>query len=290
MDRRGFIAVSRAVWDHHAFPEEPMSQREAWLWMLNEAVWKGCKVRGPHGPIELQRGQFSHSLRFMAKRFGWSVNKLRRVLRGYADEHMLVLENSTATNTAQLVITICNYDKYQNGETATNTASDTEADTTVDTLTDTKNEQVTNNNTKKEPKGSKKISPLSHEDLAFSIFSQEVEGSGISIPRKLTPDRKSAISARLRDYDIDVWREACQKLAASSFCRGENDKGWKADFDFLCSPKGFNKILEGRYDDRAAKQPAINGHHDPPLSYHDQQRLKALQEIEEYEAQRGKHG
>lgn len=94
-------------------------------------------------------------------------------------------------------------------------------------------------------------------DIAFSIFCQEVGGSGISIPRKLTPDRRAAILQRLRNYSIEEWREACQKLSASSFCRGENDRGWKADFNFLCSPRGFSNVLEGRYDDREGRQAAV---------------------------------
>jgi hypothetical protein len=124
----GFIAISRAAWDHYAFKDEPMSMREAWFWMLAQAAWKPTKIRTPHGIVELQRGQFTHSLRHMAKTFGWSVGRVRRVLDGYSSEHMLVLETDTAVNTAQCVVTICNYDKYQGGETATDTATDTAVD------------------------------------------------------------------------------------------------------------------------------------------------------------------
>jgi hypothetical protein len=37
-------------------------------------------------------------------------------------------------------------------------------------------------------------------------------------------------------------------LERSAFCRGENDRGWRADFDFLLQPKSFTKLLEGAYD------------------------------------------
>jgi len=43
-------------------------------------------------------------------------------------------------------------------------------------------------------------------------------------------------------------------MAASAFCRGENDRGWRADLDFLCQPKSFNGLIEGKYDDRVPRQ------------------------------------
>ena len=51
-----------------------------------------------------------------------------------------------------------------------------------------------------------------------------------------------------------VWAEACRRMASSAFCRGENDRGWRADLDFLCQPKSFNGLIEGKYDDRAPRQ------------------------------------
>ena len=69
---------------------------------------------------------------------------------------------------------------------------------------------------------------------------------------QITANRRKHALARLKDR---FWREnyaaglAC--LSASSFCRGTNDRGWKASFDWFVHPDTLPKILEGKYDDKA---------------------------------------
>jgi uncharacterized protein YdaU (DUF1376 family) len=66
--------------------------------------------------------------------------------------------------------------------------------------------------------------------------------------RKMTAQRERQLKARLRDSTLDEWVQAMDALERSAFCRGENDRGWRADFDFLLQPKSFTKLLEGAYD------------------------------------------
>lgn len=47
-----------------------------------------------------------------------------------------------------------------------------------------------------------------------------------------------------------------KKVLGSPFLLGESDGKWKADFDFLISDKGYVGILEGKYDNNQAQQPA----------------------------------
>jgi uncharacterized protein YdaU (DUF1376 family) len=106
---------------------------------------------------------------------------------------------------------------------------------------------IQNHNKKDIPNG---ITPT---DQAFADFVEAVEGTPIPKPRSLTADRRRKIEARLREHGPDVWREACQRLAASPFCQGENDRGWRADLDFLLQPKSFNRLIEGGYDQAAPR-------------------------------------
>jgi hypothetical protein len=50
-----------------------------------------------------------------------------------------------------------------------------------------------------------------------------------------------------------------EKMQNSDFCNGFNDRGWKADFDFVLgkdknSVKNWIKIYEGKYDNRELPQ------------------------------------
>ncbi|ASP84147.1 hypothetical protein CDO26_05705 [Sinorhizobium meliloti] len=74
------------------------------------------------------------------------------------------------------------------------------------------------------------------------------------MPRKVTADRRRKVEARIREHGEELWAEACRRMAKSAFCRGENDRGWRADLDFLCQPKSFNGLIEGKYDDRPHRQ------------------------------------
>ena len=63
----------------------------------------------------------------------------------------------------------------------------------------------------------------------------------------LTEKRKRAIRAFCKQLSAEKWEEVCQLANSSPFCTGDNDKGWKADFDFLIRPDKATNVLEGRY-------------------------------------------
>ena len=48
--------------------------------------------------------------------------------------------------------------------------------------------------------------------------------------------------------DEAYWVSVVQRLSKSSFCNGENDKGWRATIDFLLKPDTHLKTMEGKYD------------------------------------------
>lgn len=71
---------------------------------------------------------------------------------------------------------------------------------------------------------------------------------------ELAGRRRKACAMRLLERPIDGptgWRAVIERLAASPFCRGENDRGWVAGPDFLLRQDTATKALEGAYDERA---------------------------------------
>lgn len=65
---------------------------------------------------------------------------------------------------------------------------------------------------------------------------------------KLTAERRKKLVSRIRSCPIDDWTEAIGAVERSAFLRGENDKAWRANFDFLLQPTTFTKLIEGTYD------------------------------------------
>jgi predicted phage replisome organizer len=82
----------------------------------------------------------------------------------------------------------------------------------------------------------------------------------LSKVRSVSSTRKRHLKARWQqlDFNIDTFQEAFEKVEASDFCTGKNDRGWKADFDWLIkNDNNIVKVLEGAYDNRT---PLHNGH------------------------------
>ena len=50
---------------------------------------------------------------------------------------------------------------------------------------------------------------------------------------KLTPKRRKKIKTRLKDCGESMIRKAIENTANNSFYMGENERGWKADLDFI---------------------------------------------------------
>jgi hypothetical protein len=107
----GWIALHRGWRDCDVFADgEPMSEREAWLWLIEKAAWKQCHRRNAKGErITIERGQIHVSLRALETAFGWGKNKVARYIERLQDHEMI----GTVSGQSGTVITICNYDRYQ---------------------------------------------------------------------------------------------------------------------------------------------------------------------------------
>lgn len=123
---RGFIAVYRGYFDHPIFADEPFTEREAFQWMVMEAEHEGRRVRRGRTIINLSRGQFCHSLRFMANAWKWkSISRVSRFLKKLENDTMI----ATETGQEATHVSICNYDKYQGRRDAKRNAGETPNET-----------------------------------------------------------------------------------------------------------------------------------------------------------------
>ncbi len=72
--------------------------------------------------------------------------------------------------------------------------------------------------------------------------------------RAVEGNREKQIAARWKKYKtLNTFKELFEKAEASDFLKGENDRGWAADFDWLIKPTNMSKVLEGKYDNDKMK-------------------------------------
>jgi hypothetical protein len=68
---------------------------------------------------------------------------------------------------------------------------------------------------------------------------------------KMSDKRRKGLAQRLKEHSRQQVEDAVRRLAASPFAQGQNDRGWKADADWLLlKPDTVTRILEGKYDGR----------------------------------------
>lgn len=114
--------------------------------------------------------------------------------------------------------------------------TETPPDTETDTETETDKRDMSSDDDR-----------VSVKDIV-EAWNELAEAKGLAKVVRVTDSRRKQIQARIKEYEPDDWSKALTAIYKSKFLCGENDRGWKADFDFLLQPKSFVKLVEGAYD------------------------------------------
>jgi len=86
-------------------------------------------------------------------------------------------------------------------------------------------------------------------DAIFAAWNAMASSSGLSVARTLTPDRRQQLSDRIAEHGAETILAAIGTVPSSAFLCGENVRQWKADFDYFCSARGMNKVVDGAFVD-----------------------------------------
>lgn len=126
----GYVRLHRGWRDSDVFADEPMSEREAWLWLIEHAAWKPItRSNAKRERVRIERGQLHVSLRALEKAFGWGKNKVARYIQRLCDHDML----GTASGQSGTILTILNYSKYQDERDSRDTEAGTASGQSRDT-------------------------------------------------------------------------------------------------------------------------------------------------------------
>ena len=112
-----------------------------------------------------------------------------------------------------------------------------------------------------------------------------------SLPKctRLTDKRRKAIIKIMNSFSEEEILQVFTNLEQSDFCKGKNDRGWKANIDFILREDKFVATLEGRYNSksRGCNVEAISDKGAPRKQVskeekEEMRRLVELGELEEY--------
>ena len=241
-----FHKIERDWKDSDFFGDSPYSERDAWIWIIGAATWeKDAKPISIEGkPVKLKRGQLSHSLRFLGDKFQWKKDKVRRFLNRLLLWDMINIATGIATT--QNIITICNYSKYQD---LCDNPRDSPRDRGATGARQGRDKEEESTKKGKKDKKERVLSDFDEIALAIKLWNDLCKKIGTTQCQKLTTARKASTKARLKDCSgIEGWKSMLEIVENNPFFHGENDRGWKANIDFVLKEGKFAKIMEGSYN------------------------------------------
>lgn len=161
---KGYIKLHRDIVEHWLWLNP--RQLRAWLYLLCEAAWEPKIIPWGNNPISIQRGQLLTTIRRLAGEWGYCGKTTLQFL-DTLEKHGMI---TRVSNTKMTIITVVNYEKYQDKEESVERKPKHQVQHT---------KEVEENKNKKIIKTS---SPSRDGDLKFyeEFFNQEIYFSDIS--------------------------------------------------------------------------------------------------------------
>ena len=274
--KKGYIALSRSV--RHADWAKCSIKRTLWENLLIDASYKSRTVNFKGTDWNLSRGQLVTTREILANQIeigGKPVKStiIRRALEFFENQGMI----SKSGNRLGTVITIINYDAYQsyfcdqsndqkidqpNDQSkasnikALDVVNDQPNDQSNDQKIDQQNNKVLeqesnnkNNMSSDDDQSAPKNKNSIDFDLVMDAYNDAVENR---LPKvsKMTTARKNAVKKLLKEFNKPTFQNLANYFydfveKANRFYFGENNRGWRADFDYIVKTTTYLKFIEG---------------------------------------------
>lgn len=279
----GWVAISRSIIEHHIVGAgQPVdaadknkgsfSRLESWLDLLTLANWAERKVDNRGVSIILQPGQTLAGRAFLAERWNWSEKTVRNWLTRLERELMITLfcegakeelkKHGQLRGHTRNVISICNWSKYQGievvqgpdpgpvrGQSGASQGPQKNKGTIKQDIISPNGEMSADADV---PVSDPNSNPRELRALeAFEAYNALAQRIGLKSCGMLTPGRRKALMARLREYGgADAWQTALANIERSAFLRGQV-KDFQANFDWIIKAANFGKVVDGTYGNGA---------------------------------------
>lgn len=192
---------------HYKVIDNEIWRHDRLAWHVFEYLLIKAYYGKPQGTVVTSRYQ-------IADMVGGNNNTIYKALKRLEKAKMVT---SVATS-KYTTIRICNWNEYQGSSNQSGNNEVTTEQQQSNTLIRIKNKDIRKNNI---------VETQSVYDLYVKSFNKN------SNTYKLTPKRKAKLQARLKDAGKEMLEKAIINTSKSSFHRGDNDRGWQADLDFI---------------------------------------------------------
>lgn len=217
----GYVALHRKILDWEWFKDNNMFK--LFVYLVLKANHEDQRWNG----VVIKRGQLVTGRLKLSQETGIS----QRTLRTCINRLKSTSELSVKTTNKFSLITIVNYDLYQDNRPAKRPATRHSTDQQPTTNNNDNNVNKIIRENVVPPKGSTSESSNwkpEYGERYIQIFNKLFNSSA-----RLTPNRLTKLKMRFKRFTGEEIAKALYHLSKSDFHRGKNDTGWKADPDFL---------------------------------------------------------
>ena len=205
----GWISLHRSIQKHWLFEEKrKFSRFEAWIDILLMVNHTDNKVMHDGDVITVKRGQRITSLRQLGDRWSWSITKVDKYLRTLESDGMLVVKKDTK----KTVLTVVNYDDYQDGDFKKRHRKDSEKTEKKHRSNTEKTQKKTNNNDNKENnENNDNNDVVVGDDFAsiYNLYQENIE----QIPSPITTEK---LTQDIDHYGKELVAYAIKKAALNN--------------------------------------------------------------------------
>lgn len=269
-----WIKIFRELLQWEWFQKAEMVQLFIYLLLKANCVdkqWQG---------ITIKRGQLATSNATMRQDLRLSEQQIRTCIKRLISTGEITYKSTNR----YVVITICNYDKYQeignsineqNNEQTNNQSTDeqraiNEQSTTTKEVKNIRSKEYNIKDIKQEGGSNDQLSSASDEAQAVEPEKPKAEKlpfkdikamwnetcTGFPKLFTLSEPRKNKMRLRIAEMGglekaLPLIKQIFEKMQQSKFLKGDNKRGWKASFDWLFeNDKNWVKVYEGNYDNK----------------------------------------
>jgi len=119
---QGWIKTYRSICEHWLWQDKPFSKGQAFIDLMLLANHADNKMLDDSSLTLVKRGELLTSIRILCERWGWSNTKVKKFLNVLEEDKMIV----SKSDRRKTVITICNYDEFQNADKLKNITENSE--------------------------------------------------------------------------------------------------------------------------------------------------------------------
>ena len=269
-----WIKIFRELLQWEWFQKAEMVQLFIYLLLKANCVdkqWRG---------ITIKRGQIATSNATMRQDLRLSEQQIRTCIKRLISTGEITYKSTNR----YVIITICNYNKYQDGgnsinehnnEQTNNQSTDeqraiNEQSTTTKEIKNIRSKEYNIKDIKQESGSNDQLSSASDEAQAVEPEKMKAEKlpfkdikvmwnetcTGFPKLFTLSEPRKNKMRLRIAEMGglekaLPLIKQIFEKMQQSKFLKGDNKRGWKASFDWLFeNDKNWVKVYEGNYDNK----------------------------------------